>query len=247
MKNKSKKCTNSKEKKNLAITNNGDYVTIKNRSAQAASIISVMLLVICIMGVLSLKEAWDLPLFWGAFSLLIVAILYSIAKVIFGKIDLNSPEMLMTVYNPFKKTYKFEEINYIDVKTSKTKDGNMYSIIVYIGDGKRSVQITTTSSIQADEVASLLRGMLDNGAMEYPEGNEEPFVFDDDKKKTPAFLGLHKKKKEKDESVNTKPEGTDEITLEKTDSPDKQSMDNERPKDEPPIEEVKNEDDTKEQ
>ena len=101
----------------------------------------------------------------------------------------------MNDYNPIKKQYKFEEINYIDQKTVNGKDGVVvYKVIVYIGNGKRTVEIAALSSSQADELASLLRGMLDNGAMIYPEGDEEPFNFDDEKKEKRGIFSFGKSK-----------------------------------------------------
>ena len=191
-----------KEQKSLSILNYGDTVVIKNRLSIAALISGAITLLLCIAGAVALRNAWKLPMFWVVFLTLTAAILYSFANMIFGKITLDSPNLQMTVYNPFKKQYKFEDINYIDVKSSKEKNGVItHKVIVYIGEGKRNVEMTTLSQKQADELASLLRGMLDNGAMIYPEGDEEPFNFDDDedKKKGVTSFGLKKKRAEKKE------------------------------------------------
>lgn len=215
MKSSKKKATNKrrvKEKKNLSIVNSGDYVTIKNRSILSASISAFIILGIMAAGIFSLKEAWDIPVFWAVFLLLIVGTLYSFANIIFGKIALDSPNKLMIVYNPLKKTYKFEDIGYIDVRESKTKEGNLYRVIAYMGEGKRSVEITSFSKEQADELVLLLRGMLDNGAMIYPEGDEEPFNFDDGKKKKTSVLFKQKKnEKQNNESSDTARSGEDAL------------------------------------
>lgn len=197
-----KKKTNNKvkEQKSLSIANHGDTVVIKNRSTLAAIISEAIILVLCIAGAVAMRDAWGLPLFWVVFLTLVAGILYSFASMIFGKIVLDSPNLQMTVYNPFKKQYKFEDINYVDIKSSKEKGGVIiHRVIVYIGEGKKSVEMTTLSQKQADELVSLLRGMLDNGAMTYPEGDEEPFNFDDDdeKKHGVNLFGLKKKKAEK--------------------------------------------------
>lgn len=178
---KNKKKIKSKviNKKNLSIINQGDTVIIRNRSAIAAGVISVIVLGVCAAGIFTLRDAWDLPLFWLMFSVFIVGTLYSFAKTLFGKIVLDSPKTTMTVYNPFPISYKFEDVNYVDLKTQKNQDGlEAHVVTVYIGIGKRSVQLVSYSKEQAEELAILLRGMLDNGAMVYPEGDEEPFSYE---------------------------------------------------------------------
>ena len=183
------------EKKNLSIVNQGDVVTIRNRSTIAASVLWTIVLMFVIVGCFSIKDVWQLPVFWAMFLLLVLGTVWSLLNMILGKIVLDSPDMTMNVYNPIKKQYKFEEINYIDQKTVNGKDGVVvYKVIVYIGNGKRTVEIAALSSSQADELASLLRGMLDNGAMIYPEGDEEPFNFDDEKKEKRGIFSFGKSK-----------------------------------------------------
>ena len=148
-----------------------------------------------IVGCFSIKDVWQLPVFWAMFLLLVLGTVWSLLNMILGKIVLDSLGMTMNVYNPVKKQYKFEEINYIDQKIVNGKDGVVvYKVIVYIGNGKRTVEIAALSSSQADELASLLRGMLDNGAMIYPEGDEEPFNFDDEKKEKRGIFSFGKSK-----------------------------------------------------
>ena len=204
-KKQSKKNQKIKEKKNLQIANYGDVIVIRNRSVIAASVLSFIMLSLCIAGGVVMKEAWELPLFIVVFVIFVIGSVYSLANILLSKIVLDSPNMLMTVYNPFKKQYKFEDINYVDVHSSKTKDGiALHNVIVYIGNGKRNVEIITMSSKQADELVSLLRGMLENGAMVFPEGDEEPFDFDeDDKKRTGLFSFGSKKNKKSDTEDET--------------------------------------------
>ena len=166
------------EKKNLSIVNQGDFIVIRNRSAIAASVLSVIILGVCAAGVYTLRQAWDLPLFWTAFGLLALGIIYSLAKTVFSKIVLNSPQKTITVYNPFPIQYKFEDVNYIDRKTVKDRTApDAHVVIAYIGDGRRNVSITSYSKAQADELAILLNGMLDNGAMIFPEYEEDPLDY----------------------------------------------------------------------
>ena len=156
----------------------------------------------------ALREAWNLPLFWGVFAVLIIGTAYSVAKIVFGKIVLDSPKLTMTVYGPFKKEYKFSEINYVDRKIIKGGDGSlMHAVVVYIGSGKRSVEMASYSKDQAGELEILVRGMLDNAAMTYPEGNEEPFVFPErkDKKSEPK---AEEPKAEEPKAAEKKPEDT---------------------------------------
>ena len=166
------------EKKNLSIVNQGDFIIIRNRSAIAASVLSVIILGVCAAGVYTLRQAWDLPLFWTAFGLLVLGIIYSLAKTVFSKIVLNSPQKTITVYNPFPIQYKFEDVNYIDRKTVKDRTApDAHVVIAYIGEGKKNVSITSYSKAQANELAILLNGMLDNGAMIFPEYEEDPLDY----------------------------------------------------------------------
>lgn len=181
------------------------------------------MLSMCIAGGVVMKEAWELPLFIVVFAIFVIGSVYSLANILLGKIVLDSPNMLMTVYNPFKKQYKFEDINYVDVHSSKPKDGIvLHNVIVYIGNGKRNVEIITMSSKQADELVLLLRGMLDNGAMIFPEGDEEPFTFDDDKEKKGVLsFGFKKSKddpKDETESLISKKGENDEKPILNADS-----------------------------
>ena len=182
-KTKSKKNAKIREKRNLLITNHGDTVIIKNRAAIGGGVLGSLLMAFSLVCMFVLREGWSSPLFWIVFAFLFLSSAHWSLNAAFGKILLNSPEMIMTVYSPFKNEYKFKDINYVDVKSSKPKDGLVtHTVSVYIGKGRRSVKIDTFSSEQATELVSLLRGMLDNAAMEYPEGNEEPFDFGDAKK-----------------------------------------------------------------
>ena len=204
-KKKTKATKKVRERKNLTINNCGDTVLIRNRSAIAAGLFGAIVIFLCVAAVISLKAAWSLPLFWTVIAVFMAASVYAFVNMIFGKIVLDSPNKQMIVYNPFKKTYKFEDVNYVDVKTSKDKEGVVsYTVVAYIGNGRKSVQVTSFSGKQADELCSLLRGMLDNGAMEYPEGNEEPFHFDDEEEK--RSKAKKRKKTEEPEPVFIRPE-----------------------------------------
>lgn len=195
-----------KDRKSLFIAHYGDYVVIKNRPNFAATFSGLIMLSLCVACGIMLREAFKMPMFAVAFSLIALSIVYSFVSIAFSKILLDSPNMQMTVYNPFKKQYKFDDISYIDVESSKPKDGYVtHTVTVYIGSGKKQVEIRTTSKKQADQLLSLLRGMLDNAAMIYPEGDEEPFVFDDDKKKQQGVMpfGIKRNKKNDSKEENT--------------------------------------------
>lgn len=218
--NKSKKKTKKKipERKNLSIVNQGDLVIIRNRSTIAAAVIGVILLGVCAAGVFTLRDAWDLPMFWLLFGVLIAGVMYSVVKAMLNKVVLDSPEMTITVYNPAPITYKFEDVNYIDVNTAKATDGAVaYIVTAYIGVGKRTVEIISYSKEQADELASLLRGMLDNGSMVFPEGNEEPFNLDEKGKHVEFTFITRKKKDAPTESAEPVAEPAPQAAKEETD------------------------------
>lgn len=220
--NKTKKKNHPKkapEKKNLSIVNQGDVVTIRNRSTIASCVLGSIVLTLVIIGCLMIRDAWQFPIFWCMFLLILVGTAWSILNIIFGKIVLDSPDMTMNVYNPIKKQYKFEEINYIDQKTVNGKDGVViYKVIIYINNGKRSVEIASLSSSQADELASLLRGMLDNGAMVYPEGDEEPFNFDEEKTEKRGLFSFGRSVTKDVEKSNDAPESSDSVKDETSDT-----------------------------
>ena len=160
-----------REKSNLVVNNFGDTVIIKNRSTVASGILGAVLMALLIWVMVMLKGAWSSLIFWVVFAFLFLSSAHWLLNAMLGKIVLDSPKMLMTVYSPFKKEYKFSDINYVDIKSAKPKDGRVvHSVRAYIGKGKRSVKIDTTSKKQADEIHALLAGMLDVAAMEYPEG-----------------------------------------------------------------------------
>ena len=181
-------------RKNLSVANHGDIVVIRNRSTIAAGVFGAIVLFLCIAAAISFKDAWSLPLFWVLFGVFVAAALYSMVNMIFGKIVLNSPEKQMIVCNPTKKEYSFDDINYVDMNTVKASNGERaYKVTVYIGIGKKTVELISFSEEQATELCHLLRGMLDHGAMEYPEGNEEPFHLDDEEEKRFEFIKRRKK------------------------------------------------------
>lgn len=196
--NKDKK-TNGKGRRNLSVSNLGDTVIIRNRSVIVAGLVGVIVLILSVAAAVYLREAWKLPIFWVILGALFLGTGYSVAQMIFGKIVLDSKENVMTVYSPFSKSYKFSDVNYIDRREGKGSDGSiMYTVVVYIGNGKRSVEVTSFSKEQADEVESLMRGMLKCGALTHPEGDEEPFSFDDDK--DGGFKFIKRRKKENEDS-----------------------------------------------
>ena len=168
-----------REKKSLVISNLGDTVVIRNRSAVGGGILGVILMVFFLTVTLCMRVAWRSPLFWCVIVFLFLCSAYWFATTAFAKIVLDSPKLLMTVYNPFKAEYSFKDINYVDHKSSKPKDGYVtHTVSIYIGNGKKRVSIYTLSASEADEVKALVSGMLDSGAMEYPEGDEELFDYE---------------------------------------------------------------------
>ena len=116
------------------------------------------------------------------------------------KVVLNSKDAIMSVYWPFKKEYKFSDVTYIDIKSSKPNEGFItHNVLIYVGEGKNRVKLETFSSTQANELVSLLRGMLDCSAIEFPEGNEEPFNLPEEKENDGFFAKLFRKKPGKTE------------------------------------------------
>ena len=211
-----------KEKKNLLIANMGDMVVIKNRAIIGNAILGAIVMIFSVIIMFLLKEAWDVPLFWVIFAFLFVGSVYSFAGIICGRIVLRSGTNLMTVYGPFKKEYSFAEINYIDVKSSRPTDGYItHTVMIYIGDGRKCIKIDTFSGEQADELVSLLRGMLDNGAMVFPEGKERFTNYEEkEEKKIFDFLKdiLKKRNEEKtlpkaeeEKAENTENDKSDEV------------------------------------
>ena len=192
-----------KEKKNLLIANMGDMVVIKNRAIIGNTVLGAIVMIFCVIIMFLLREAWDVPLFWVIFSFIFIGSAYSFANIICGRIVLRSGTNIMTVYGPFKKEYSFAEINYVDMKSSRPTDGYItHTVMIYIGDGRKCVKLDTFSLEQAEELVSLLRGMLDNGAMIYPEGNEKPFSYDERaKKKTFDIVKALLKKRDEEKAV----------------------------------------------
>jgi hypothetical protein len=232
-KNKSRAKVKGANRKNLSIVNRGDEVVIRNRSTIAASVFGVIILGLCAAGIFTLRDAWELPMFWLVFSAAIVGVVYSFAKMLFSKIVLNSPDMTMTVYNPFPIQYKFVDINYIDQRTERASDGTQAHVVtVYIGDGKRSVEIVSFSKDQAGELASLLRGMLDLAVMLYPEGDEESFERDEEETEDFHFLkrkkksAVEKKVKENGEDDGRNGEAELAATVAESDGDDEEEKEN---------------------
>ena len=217
MKNNKNTTEKTKGKKNLKVVNRGDYVIIKNRAVFIPAFVGIMVLVLAVMTVLNLREAWNLPAFWCVMGALIVGTTYSVASTIFGKIVLDSPRKCMIVYSPFGRSYKFDDINYIDRRTDKGNKGKkIYVVDVYIGNGKRSVRVASYSKAQADEIEVLMRGMLKSGALIHPEGDEEPFNFDKKKKSASPFSKRVKKPIEDENPENTQPD----VSAENVEAPD---------------------------
>ena len=127
--------------------------------------------------------------------------IYSLWNTVIGKIVLTSEDSMMTVYWPLKKTYKFSDISYVDLKSSKANEGYVtHRVLIYVGEGRKSIKLETFSSTQAEELVSLLRGMLDCGSLQYQEGNEESFNLPEEEKKPFCFFGNLFKKKAKKQS-----------------------------------------------
>lgn len=201
-KKKKRKTKRIREKKTLSVSNMGDIVVIKNRYVAANAIVCTVVMAVLIAVFFKLKAVWDEPVFWVMYLFMFFSNIYSLWKTVIGKIILSSNDALMTVYWPFKKEYSFSDISYIDLKSSKPNEGYVtHSIFIYAGEGKKRVKLETFSSVQANEIVSLLRGMLDCGAMEYPEGNEESFNLPEEEKSSGGFFEKLFKKKS-DKSIN---------------------------------------------
>lgn len=201
LKKNKRKSKRIREKKTLSVSNMGDIVVIKHRFVLPNAIVCSAVMAILIAIFFKLRAVWDEPVFWVMYLFMFISNLYSLWNTVIGKIILNAQDTLMTVYWPFKKEYKFSDVSYVDVKSSKPNEGYItHRIFVYFGEGKKCVKLETFSSVQADEIASLLRGMLDCGAMEYPEGNEESFNLPEDEKKEGFFAKLFKKKTSKSDN-----------------------------------------------
>ena len=183
-----------KGRRNLSVANYGDKVVIKNRSTVSVGLFGTILLALCVFAMIKIRWAWGFPVFWICASVIAAGMLSLFINMMLSKIVLDSPKTIISVYRPFEKQYKFSDVNYVDVNTTKHSDGLLaYTVILYIGVGKKTIQMTSFSKDQADELVALFRGMLDHGAMEYPEGDEEPFNFDDEKEGGFTFLKRKKK------------------------------------------------------
>lgn len=202
LKKKKRKSKKIREKRTLSVSNMGDIVVIKHRFVLANAIVCSVVMAILLVLFFKLKTVWDEPVFWVMYLFMFLSNVYSLWNTVIGKIILSAKDTLMTVYWPFKKEYKFSDVSYVDVKSSKPNEGYVtHRIFVYFGEGKKCVKLETFSSAQADEIASLLRGMLDCGAMEYPEGNEESFNLPEEEKSSGGFFEKLFKKKS-DKSIN---------------------------------------------
>ena len=189
------------EKSTLTVRNYGDVVVIKNRSAVGGGVFGALIMVFTVAVVLNMKEAWSSPAFWGIFAFLFLCSAYWFANAVFGKIILDSPKKTMTVYGPFKKEYGFGDVNYVETVSAKPKDGHqVHTVYVYIGNGRRNVRIDTLSSQQAKEVETLLKGMLDSGAIEYPEDVTPTATPEKKRTKGALFDRLNRKENKQEET-----------------------------------------------
>ena len=241
-KKKKRKSRKIREKKTLAISNMGDIVVIKHRYVAANAIVCTAVMAILIAIFFKLEAVWDEPVFWVMYLFMFFSNIYSLWNTVIGKIVLTSKDSMMTVYWPFKKEYKFSDISYVDLKSSKVNDGYVtHRVLIYVGEGRKCVKLETFSSSQAEDLASLLRGMLDCGSMEYQEGNEESFNLPSEEEKKPFafFRNLFKKAdKQMDEPTefigkkngangkkNSKPTKKEEVDFEPVFEPLKEKVD----------------------
>ena len=222
LKKKKRKTKKIREKKTLSVSNMGDTVVIKHRYVAANAIVCTAVMAILIMVFFKLKAVWDEPVFWVMYLFMFFSNIYSLWNTVIGKIILTSKDSMMTVYWPLKKEYKFSDISYVDLKSSKPNEGYVtHRVLIYVGEGRKSIKLETFSSTQANELVSLLRGMLDCGSMEYQEGNEEPFDLPAEEEKKPSgfFKNLFKKNAE-----NQGDEPAEFITREKSETGSKKTL-----------------------
>ena len=95
-KNKNKKSRKVREKKNLSIANYGDTVVIRNRSLIGGGILGTLTVAFCIAMLFVLRDAWDVAIFWIVYPFILLSSIYSLINTLFGRIVLDSPNMLMT-------------------------------------------------------------------------------------------------------------------------------------------------------
>ena len=145
----------------LTVINLGNTVIIKDRSSPVIAISSVAMLVITVICAVAMRAAHRSPLFWTVAVALVAGLTYSAVKAILAKMVLDANKMTMTIYNPSAKCYKFSDVNYVDSGTVNDRNGEeVFIVTVYMGDGRRSIDVATYSKEQAKEVERLMCAMF---------------------------------------------------------------------------------------
>ena len=157
----------------LTVINLGNTVIIKDRSSPVIAISSVAMLVITVICAVAMRAAHRSPLFWTVAVALVAGLTYSAVKAILAKMVLDANKMTMTIYNPSAKCYKFSDVNYVDSGTVNDRNGEeVFIVTVYMGDGRRSIDVATYSKEQAKEVERLMCAMFSSGVSSLISANE---------------------------------------------------------------------------
>lgn len=138
----------------LKITEQDGEIVIKKKPQLSGTVITILLFLVSAIALPLVYDIWERPI---AIIIYVAGILLYIlisVSLIFGKIVINKYKKEITIYNPFKRQKKFDDIEEIELYTGKR---NEVAFVFYEG---RDCAFHLYSNKQAKELDELLKKLI---------------------------------------------------------------------------------------
>jgi len=139
-----------------------NIITIKKKADAGACFIVTLIMLSGIILPILLDLSENAELFWVAYGVCMLMNIAWFLSIFLGKIVIDTEKRELSIYNLCRETYRFEEIT--EVKSFYDPgDGDggpdRSKVVFLFANGRRS-ELETASREQAEELITLLRGVM---------------------------------------------------------------------------------------
>ena len=153
-------------KSRLNIIRNEGKITIKKKPDVSNCVIFSVVFLAGILLPVMFEELRDIPLFWVVYAFCMLTNIVTFTSVFFGKVVVDSKKREISIYNLWRKAYRFDELKELNSFFREgDSDGGMdtYKVLFIFTNGHKS-ELQTTSKEQTQELIDMLNGVI------FPQG-----------------------------------------------------------------------------
>ena len=153
-------------KSRLNIIRNEGRITIKKKPDVSNCVIFSVVFLAGILLPVMFEELRDIPLFWVVYTFCMLTNIVIFTSVFFGKVVVDSKKREISIYNLWRKAYRFDELKELNSFFQEgDSDGGMdtYKVLFIFTNGHKS-ELQTTSKEQTQELIDVLNGVI------FPQG-----------------------------------------------------------------------------